>query len=225
MDAPIAAGWKDDPPDGAYVFAEYSGDGRLVGVTFRASDGRKGAPAGSSRGLIVPADLHQRPDPVLVVEGASDVAAACALGLTAVGRPSNRAGADDLAVMLDGRVVIVVGERDGKPGGAWPGRDGAKAVARRLAGRWEEAVRWTLPPQDTKDLREWLRAALTQLQLASTRALRFDELSLARCSLLVAGAFLCCHVSKITGEDLRANAESPDRISYSVMAVDATPEP
>src|SRR5690606_4193507 len=50
----------------------------------------------------------------------------------------------------------VVGERDGKPGDAWPGRDGAKAVAERIADLWSEAVGWTLPPHGVKDIREWL---------------------------------------------------------------------
>ena len=97
---------------------------------------------------------------MLVVEGASDVAACVTMGLAAVGRPSNGAGAEDLAELLDGRAVLVVGERDGKPGGAWPGRDGAKSVAQQLAGRWGEPVPWTLPPLDTKDVREWLRGKL-----------------------------------------------------------------
>lgn len=154
------AGWKEDPPGGAYAFAEHDGSGRVVGLSLRAPDGRKGSPARAKRGLVVPVDLHQRADPVLIVEGASEVAACCALGLTAIGRPSNRAGSEDLAAMLDGRTVLVIGERDGKPGGAWPGRDGAKAVAQRLAGRWSEPVRWSLPPVDVKDMREWLRAKL-----------------------------------------------------------------
>ena len=109
-------GWADDRPTGAWAFAEHRGDGRVVGAGLRTTDGRKGAPAsstGARRGLVVPANLHDLPDPVLCVEGASDVAACAALGLTAVGRPSNRAGADDLADLLDGRDVLVVGERDG----------------------------------------------------------------------------------------------------------------
>jgi hypothetical protein len=76
--------------------------------------------------------------------------------VAAVGRPSNAAGASDLADLLDGLDVLVVGERDGKPGGRWPGRDGAKAVARQLAGTWDEPVHWTLPAAHAKDIRAWL---------------------------------------------------------------------
>lgn len=153
-------GWKENPPDGAWAFTEYDADGRVVGLSLRAVDERKGFPAGAHRGLVVPRDLAQRSDPVLIVEGASDVAACCALGLAAVGRPSNMGGADDLSAMLDGRNVLVVGEHDAKEGGRWPGRDGAKAIAQRLAGGWGEPVRWTLPPMGVKDVREWLKAKL-----------------------------------------------------------------
>ena len=152
------AGWAENPPDGAYTFPERAGDGRIIGISLRAPDGRKGFPAGAKRGLIVPADLHKRQGSVLIVEGASDVAACKAVGLLAVGRPSNRGGSDDLAAMLDSMPALVLGENDGKPGGAWPGRDGAKAVAQRMAAAWSEPIRWALPPAESKDVRDWLKA-------------------------------------------------------------------
>jgi hypothetical protein len=172
------AGWAgDDYPTGAYAIVERSGNGRAVGLSLRAPDGRKGACGGAGRGLVFPPDLHHRPDPVLIVEGASDVAACVAMNLAGVGRPSNTAGADDLVHLLDGRAVLVVGENDGKPTGAWPGRDGAKSVAVKLAGRWGEPVRWTLPPPGVKDVREYARgraagpvatAAVSSTTVAST---------------------------------------------------------
>ena len=91
-------GWIEKYPDGARRVPERFGDGRLAGFSFRAIDGRKGSPSrsvGARRGLIVPANLHKGKALVLVVEGASDVAAARTLGLVAVGRPSNNSGADD----------------------------------------------------------------------------------------------------------------------------------
>lgn len=154
------AGWDQDYPDGAWAFAEHDGRGKVVGLSLRAPDGRKGAPAGSKRGLIVPTG-GQDAGLTLIVEGASDVAACCALGLSAVGRPSNRAGAGDLAELLDGCDVLVVGENDAKDGGAWPGRDGAKSVAQGIAGRWGEPVSWTLPPTDAKDMRGYLLATIS----------------------------------------------------------------
>lgn len=153
------AGWSGQYPTGAYAFPERDGTGRLVGFCFRTTDGRKGAPSrriGAHRGLIVPSSLAERADPVLVVEGASDVAACETLGLAAIGRPSNAAGAEQIARLLKGRVILVVGERDQKPDGRWPGRDGAERVAVRVASEWGRAVAWTLPPATVKDVRAWL---------------------------------------------------------------------
>ena len=155
------AGFGDGQrPDGAFVFPERDGSGRIIGLSLRAPDSRKGAPSGGKRGLIVPSGLHSKADPVLVVEGASDVAACEALGLTAVGRPSNSGGGDMLAALLDGRDILVVGENDAKETGEWPGRDGAKSVARRLASERGEPVRWVLPPSETKDIRASLKARI-----------------------------------------------------------------
>jgi hypothetical protein len=155
-------GWHDNRPTGAYTFPERSGDGRIVGLSLRAEDGRKGAPSGkrtgSKRGLVVPLSLATRAEPVLVVEGASDVAALESLGLAAIGRPSNTGGANDLAGMLRDRDVLVVGERDQKPDGTWPGRDGAERVASRLATKWKRSVPYALPPEGSKDVRDWLRS-------------------------------------------------------------------
>jgi len=154
------ANWHDEYPDGAYCFPERDGHGRVVGLSLRTTDGRKGSPSGAvggTRGLIVPSSLKDRPDPVLIVEGASDVAACEVLQLAAVGRPSNTGGADELARLLEGREVIVVGERDGKSDGRWPGRDGAKAVANKIAASWQQHVGWTMPPQEIKDIRAFLQ--------------------------------------------------------------------
>ena len=84
-------------------------------------DGRKGlasSKVGARRGLIVPKTLAGRSGLVLVVEGATDVAACEDLGLAAVGRPSCSGGAEDIVLLLDGREILVVGERGpGRPCG------------------------------------------------------------------------------------------------------------
>ncbi len=155
------AGWAESRPAGAWAIPERDGSGRVVGLSLRSEDGRKGAPSGSGRGLVVPARFDAASGPVLVVEGASDVAAAVAMGLRAVGRPSNTGGAEALAAMLDGEEVLIVGERDRKDDGRWPGRDGARSVAAALAGSWDLPVKWTLPPADVKDLREYYKSGKT----------------------------------------------------------------
>ncbi|WP_419191362.1 YfjI family protein [Saltatorellus ferox] len=133
----------------------------------------KGFPKGAARGLVVPEHLDDLPGPVLIVEGASDVAACLTLGLPAVGRPSNSAGSKQLLHLLRDRVVLVVGERDEKPDGRWPGRDGAVAVADKLADRWGRTVPWSLPPAKIKDVREWLASRVSEgLDLADGDACR-----------------------------------------------------
>ena len=169
-------GWAEQYPDGAFTFPERDGSGRLVGFSFRTTDGRKGAPSraiGARRGLIFPPSLVERPDPVLVVEGASDVAACETLGLAAVGRPSNAAGAEQIAHLLKGRTILVIGERDQKPDGRWPGRDGAERVALRVASEWGKAVPWALTPAPAKDVRAWLQQRVAAgLELSDTDACR-----------------------------------------------------
>lgn len=158
-------GWADRYPDAVYSFPERDGSGRIVGFTFRTEDGRKGSPSskvGSHRGLIVSTAAATLPDPVFVVEGASDVAACTSMGLAAVGRPSNATGAEQIARMLKGRVVIVVGENDQKPDGKWPGRDGAQTVSQTLSSTWGREVPWTLPPAGQKDVRAFLNDAIAK---------------------------------------------------------------
>ncbi|MFN0134734.1 MAG: hypothetical protein ACKVS9_01300, partial [Phycisphaerae bacterium] len=158
------AGWPEMYPDGAFTFPERDGGGRIVGFSFRTQDGRKGSPSGkvgSRRGLIVPTTLADDVEPVLIVEGASDVATCTALDIPAVGRPSNTGGSADLARLLVGRSVLVVGENDQKASGQWPGCEGAERVAGHLATEWGEPVAWTLPPIGAKDVREWLKSRVS----------------------------------------------------------------
>lgn len=154
----LRARWEGESPSFAFLFPERDGRGRVVGLSLRAADGRKSTPMGAKRGLVIPATLRKRGEPVLICEGASDVVALETLKLPAVGRPSNAGGVDALAVLLDSQEVLVLGENDGKPSGGWPGRDGARNVARELASRRGEAVQWALPPAGAKDARSWLNA-------------------------------------------------------------------
>lgn len=154
------SGWKGAAyPRGTYTFLETDGVGAAVGVGLRAEDGRKGFPSGTvgaRRGLIVPSTLAARPGLVLCVEGPSDVLACEALGIPAIGRPHNTGGVTDLALLLKDRDTLVVGENDQKPGGQWPGQDGAMSVSRGLSQEWGRSVRWSMPPAGVKDVREWL---------------------------------------------------------------------
>jgi hypothetical protein len=152
-----------DPYDQAgpcWTFPEVDGAGSIIGINRRYKDSDKRAMAGGSRGLTVPVGWQAREGPVLLVEGPSDVLAATAMGLPAIGRPSNRGGVEQLSDLLKDlpceREVVVVGEYDPKLDGSWPGRDGAIETARKLTERLGRPIRWALPPDGAKDVRKWV---------------------------------------------------------------------
>lgn len=93
-------------------------------------------------------------DPILIVEGMSDTAAAMDMGFVAVGRPSNLACLDLLLEVCRGRHVIIVGENDAKPDGRCPGREGMVAAAQVLR-QTAQKTQMVLPPSQYKDLRQW----------------------------------------------------------------------
>lgn len=104
-------------------------------------------------------------DPVVVVEGMTDTAAAMDLGFVAVGRPSNLAGLGELAKLVRNRDLIIIGENDRKwdaTTGEWkhPGLDGMLAAFDYLRPHCRKVTR-VLPPEDFKDLRAWKTAGLT----------------------------------------------------------------
>ena len=90
---------------------------------------------GSISGLTIPTGWRDMPGPIYLVEGESDVLALFTIGKCAIGRPSNSGGLHHLATLLefDSRQIIVLGERDERPG-TWPGdpRPFAKALENKL---------------------------------------------------------------------------------------------
>lgn len=162
----LGVGWlpSDDFNRPAAVFPETNASGQVVGYTLRYADGSKRNHGG--RGLSIPAGFWLRgSETVYLCEGASDTLALTAMGLRAIGRPSDRAGVDQLIAVL--RILpsdtqfIVVGENDQKADGRHPGREGAEYVAKRLADAREVnpcsgRVGWVLPPTGVKDSRAWI---------------------------------------------------------------------
>lgn len=104
--------------------------------------------------LVASSPLPDSPDPIIVVEGMTDTAAAMDLGFVAIGRPSNLACMDLLVELCRGREVIVVGENDLKPDGRAPGREGMVAACQVLR-QTARKTRMVLPPLKYKDLRQW----------------------------------------------------------------------
>lgn len=106
-----------------------------------------------------------------------------AMGLSAVGRPSNRTGAALLRQLLSGfseeRSILVLGENDQKENGLWPGRDGAMYVAQELARTLERVIYWALPPDGAKDGRDWVRR-FQGIEPESLRELWLQGLELTR---------------------------------------------
>ena len=152
----------DDSIGPCFIFPETNENGTIIGLSRRFRDGKKMTVAGGKRGLTLPVGWRERPGPVFAVEGPTDTAALTAAGLCAIGRPSNNGGVRLLAELLKdldaGRDIIIVGENDRKVTGDWPGRRGAEAVARGLAVRLGRPIPWALPPDESKDVRDWLTA-------------------------------------------------------------------
>jgi hypothetical protein len=96
--------------------------------------------------------LRNSDDPILVVEGATDAAAAIDLGFVGVGKPSASGGLEFLKVLLKGHNVVVVGEND--ESGA--GKAGLQATAQAL--KKCKSVTAIMPPAAVKDLREWVQS-------------------------------------------------------------------
>src|SRR5919204_73138 len=105
--AAVGLGWWDR--EGCWTFPERDGAGQVVGLLRRYPDGSKKVMGGGGRGLTLPRGFpfpvsgtpggeetgNGDPDPagqVFIPEGPSCVAAAVAMALPAVGRPSNTGG-------------------------------------------------------------------------------------------------------------------------------------
>ena len=143
-----------------YTFPERNGRGEIVGIATRRHDNSKRTIPGSTRAVTVPDDWSQFDGPILLVEGASDTAAAITLGIAALGRPGARSGIDHLAGLLSDiphdRPIIVIGERDQKPDGKWPGREGMIATGEQLTERLRRPILQWMPPESVKDIRSYL---------------------------------------------------------------------
>ena len=174
----LGVGWRwgdvdrgKDLHDGDWIYPMRDGSGQVVGVHRRLAKPfiKDGKPVsklmvhGSKLGLVyAPDHWSQGSGPILCPEGMSDVATLMTMGLGAVGRPSDRAGAEELAQLLTAtdRPILVVGENDGKPDGRWPGREGAIATATKVAEGLQRPVMWSMVPEPAKDAREWMTTAV-----------------------------------------------------------------
>ena len=162
-----------------YIIPTRNHRGLITGLDTRWKDGTKMVVPGSRRGLIYAKNWLDYTGPVLIVEGASDAAAALTMRLCVLGRPSNIGGVELLTRMLGNvqRRIIVIAERDRKRHEdlsemvrkqhdpackgclrCWPGMGGAKHTANALWKRLGRRVDWAFVPAPAKDMRGWLNA-------------------------------------------------------------------
>jgi hypothetical protein len=148
----------EDITQPCWTFPEANAGG-VTGILCRYAKGDKLRLKGSLCGLILPDHWAEGEGPLFLVEGPTDTAAMLALGLPAIGRPSNTGGVDCLVELLRDfpaeRDLVVVGEHDSKPDGKWPGRDGAIGTAEKLAWTLHRHIAYVFPPAGWKDVRAW----------------------------------------------------------------------
>jgi hypothetical protein len=145
-----------------WTFPEVDAAASVIGLICRYRNGQKKAWPQGKRGLTLPDHWRERSGPILVPEGQSDTLALVALSVSGVGRPSNMGGVEHLCSLLRDipadRTIVVLGERDPNDKGQWPGREGAVKTARELSTKLGRPVKWALPPDGAKDVREWVRS-------------------------------------------------------------------
>jgi len=147
----LRAGWDGE----AYTFPMSDGKGQTIGIRRRFPSSRKVSVIGGKNGLFIPTGL-QGGEPLLIAEGESDLAAALDLGFDAMGRPNCNSKIEMTAKAAKGRTeIVIIGDGD------IPGHRGAEKLADALALHYP-AVKIICPPDNIKDLRDWLQAELSR---------------------------------------------------------------
>ncbi len=140
----LATGWNGS----AWTFPMLSHRREIVGFRTRTEQGDKFAIKGSRAGLFIPAGVDLTGE-VFVVEGPTDVAAMCDMGLNAIGRPSCMGSEEEIARCLkQAKEIVIVADADEV------GVRGAERL-RNGIGRGSRC-RVVLPPMGLKDARQVL---------------------------------------------------------------------
>lgn len=152
----------NQPLGPCWTMPEFDARDRIIGVTCRYLDGTKRALGGFGRGLAIAKGWQDANGALLIAEGHSDVIALHAVGLSAVGRPSNTGGISYLIELLRNvpadRPILILGEFDANERGKWPGLEGAVKVSSELTAKLGRPVPYVLPPRSSKDVREYISA-------------------------------------------------------------------
>lgn len=178
VDCPVC-----EKPDGCLVSSEDPEDPQAC-VCIRVKDGAE-RPMKFGYLHILKASGHinknsplgNGTDPIIVIEGMSDTASAMDLGLVAVGRPSALGGMKDLAELVAGRDVILIGENDkADKYGRKAGLQGLQAAFEILQPKSRSLVR-ILPPEGVKDFREWRRTYNLDKQTLLAYVAKYGEMT------------------------------------------------
>ena len=150
----LRTGW-----DGmAFTFPMSDAAGNIVGIRRRFQNSLKVSATGSRTGLFVPIGLDSDRT-LLVCEGPTDTAAALDLDFNAIGRPNCNSRIEMTTEAARGRrEIVIVGDNDDV------GRGGAQKLANAMV-LYYPCVKIIFPPAGVKDLRQWLYAGLTSLEL------------------------------------------------------------
>lgn len=133
--------------DNVLVFPMRDGEGRTIGLRFRAKNGRKWSLTDARSGLFLP-NLKVKAELLAIAEGPTDTAALLCSGVFAIGRPSCLGQEDlvqDYIRAYSFRECIIVSDNDE------PGLNGAK----RLQDALSIPSRIWVP--EAKDMREFYR--------------------------------------------------------------------
>ena len=157
----LQIGWDGE----AYTFGMSNDFSKIIGIRRRFPNGRKVSLTGGKTGLFIPTDLSSE-GLLLICEGPTDTAAAIDLGFAAIGRPNCNSCVDMTVEFCKGRSqIIIIGDNDlPKEDGRRPGKEGAEKLEGKLL-LYCSSVKVIYPSDETKDLRQWLRAGLTSGQL------------------------------------------------------------
>lgn len=146
----------------AWSFPMTDAAGVVRGIRLRLPDGRKLAVKGGREGLFVPTSLRND-GPLFIAEGPTDTAALLDLGVDAVGRPSCSGGMRLVMKFVRSRSqdrVVIVADGDA------PGQRGAATLACVLALHVRHVSAIT-PPAPHKDVRAWVNAGATPIDIAN----------------------------------------------------------
>lgn len=147
----LGIGWSASKS--VYTFPMYTDEWDIVGVSTRSLSGEKKVIFGSSVGLYLPTTFRASAGITFVCEGLSDTAAACSLGLNAVGRFNCGCGEKYLCSLLSDHTVYIISDNGSS------GIRGASELCISLAGVNKSAHVIYIPSGTTpmNDLRDMIQ--------------------------------------------------------------------